>query len=191
MKRVIFQFFAALFALIFFDGCKEESNDNSGSSLPKHLYQEYRTNSLNNLKQIGLGIMMFSSAHDDTAPESLAALKGYVGETVLIAKFDHLHRHTGNPDLESSYIYIGNIGKMSDLRSAAATPMAFESPALLPENHSELVVLYADGSTQVVKIPRVNKKSSREVTEILTRQLKDPEVKKRLLRNADLADAAK
>lgn len=185
MKTAYWGIFAALSALLFC-GCGEDGSQKT-AHISKEAYLAHRNDSLNNLKQIGLGIIIYAYYHNGNAPETLTDLEGYVGNLFFVAKFDKKHHQPEDNHIsqaESSYAYIGNIGQLSALKSPAKTPLAFEKPSLLPENHSDLLVLFADGDTEIVSITDVSKMSCRQITEILTAQLNDPAMRDKLLKNA-------
>lgn len=174
--------FAAALAAVLFTGCGENKTPepSSAASLPgKALGRADRTYSLNNLKQIGLGIEMFRTSNNDRFPASFDELSSFIDPSVLIAKFDRTTARGG-----SSYAYIG--GGIGNVRSGLADiPVAFEKPSLLPKGQNDVAVLYADGHTAVVPCPNVTGKTCRQTAEILAAKVSDAGVKTKLLRNAD------
>lgn len=192
MKTAYWGIFAALPALLLC-GCGENSSQKK-NNISRNSYLAYRNDSLNNLKHIGMGIIIYAYYHNDNAPANLTDLEGYVGNLFFVAKFDKKHHQPEDNHIsqaESSYAYIGNIGNLSALKSPEKTPLAFEKPSLLPENHSDLLVLFADGDTEIVAITDVSKMSCQQITEILTANLNDPAVRDKLLKNAMDADNQK
>ncbi len=163
--------------------------------------------SINDLKQIGLALMMYAQdnrekfpspvarqSYNTSAPSKYSSIDVLYGFEYLsdadayIAEFDKqsVKASFGNfdPAKNSSYAYIGyNIiaGNYGD-----GFPIVFEKPWLLPENWDKIAVCFADGSVRIVTIPGVSKMSCRQVVEYLLRN--ESHGKEQFLRGADIAD---
>ena len=110
MKTAYWGIFAALPALLLC-GCGENSSQKK-NNISRNSYLAYRNDSLNNLKHIGMGIIIYAYYHNDNAPANLTDLEGYVGNLFFVAKFDKKHHQPEDNHIsqaESSYAYIGNI----------------------------------------------------------------------------------
>ena len=101
---------------------------------------------MSNLKQIGLGVIMYADDNDEKLPDDLGALWPYVGtgqvfkspasKTPVPANAEEVR--AGKCD----YLYFGKGKKMGDIKDPSATPVACTKPGLLKQGVN---VLYCDG----------------------------------------------
>jgi hypothetical protein len=80
-----------------------------------------------NLKQVGLGLMMYAKDHDETFPPAGSDVQGLLNRYIPISS------------VFEGFIYTFSGGKMADLKDPANTPLG-EAPAA-----GGRVVVYADG----------------------------------------------
>ncbi len=151
--------------------------------------------SINNLRQIFTGINMYIAANDDMLPADFSALASYVGGgRIFVAAFDKKSKPASGNEIKpanSSFAYVGNLGRINALRNAAATPLAFEKPWLLPPSMSSIVVLFADGHVERIQLPANTPKTCRGVVRFLAKKLTDKNLKAKLNKNAAAEDKAK
>lgn len=152
--------------------------------------------SVNNLKQIGVAISMYALSNDEKLPESFSDLEEYAGGSrIFIAAFDKKSKQavTGQEIKanNTSFAYVGNLGRMTALNNPAMTPLAFEKPWLLPESQQSITVLFADGHVERFSIPQVADKSCRDVVKIITAKLQNKALKEQLQKNAAKEDSAR
>ena len=150
--------------------------------------------SINNLKQIGVAIMMFAMDNRERFPESLKDLvsKSYLTDCrCYISPFDKKSVAGSAADFDPvkncSYAYFG-MGVVAG-NFGSGVPIAIEKPWCLPENSNSIAVLYADGSAKIVQIPNVNKKSCLEVVEIILKGTQKGSAGESILKNAGTADS--
>ncbi len=165
--------------------------------------------SINNLKQIGLALMMYADDNrgnfpapgargKDNRPDVVGGLDCLIRHdylcdfNVYIMPYDTMGKIAGNkasfdPVENCSYAYFG-----SGVAAGAVSgdfPIAIEKPWRLPASSTKLAVLFADGSGRSIEIPGVSSKSCREVAEILMGLNSFTDKEKKLLReNAVTAD---
>ena len=154
---------AILMAVVsfFIVGCNEESSSSGGSSSgsPRKNIDiaAARSQSISNLKQIGLAASLYSDDNDGYFPENLGATIDYTGDGELfIAPFDQTSTPVkynqdqwknlsyGDRSLlvqelisprNTTYAYIVPLGiRIDRIQSPSNFPIAFEKPWLLPEN---------------------------------------------------------
>ena len=197
MKKIITLLLLCSGVAIIFAGC--------GSA-----ERSQRAQSLNNLKAIGIGMMMYANDHAEYFPAPPARAKdgsvnltaglemllnGYLIElTNYIMPYDQIGSVATSAEAfdqveNCSYAYLGH--RAVSGKTSSAFPLAMEKPWRLPANFEQIAVLFTDGSVRAIDCPGVSKKSCREVVEFIISNhgsaLKESE--KELLRsNADLAD---
>lgn len=150
--------------------------------------------SINNLRQIFAGINMYIAANDDVLPGDFSALSSYVGGgRIFVAAFDKKSKPASGSEItpaNTSFAYVGNLGRINALRNAAATPLAFEKPWLLPPGQRTVTVLFADGRVERIQLPANTPKTCRAVVRLLTSKLTDKNLKAKLDKNAEAEDKA-
>ena len=165
--------------------------------------------SINNLKQIGVALTMYADDNGEKFPAPVARGKnkrpdavagldvliynGYLEDfEVYVSRYDSMGKAavdagSFDPVENCSYAYFGR-GAVAGVVSADF-PLAIEKPWRLPSVNKVVAVLFADGSVRSVEIPNANRKSCREIAEILITRGSLQEKEKKLLReNAALAD---
>ena len=139
-----------------------------------------QTQCINNLKQIGLGIHMYSMDYHEELPPAQ-------GENGLGLLNDYLYyggkifKCPSNDGSRTSYYYLGT-GKLKSYSTPANAPIVVE----LPEHHNGLVnVLFLDGHVESIHVPSY----ITSVREIVEHVMKDRHVSQedraRLLRSAE------
>ena len=151
--------------------------------------------SLNNLRQIFTGINMYIAANDDMLPADFSALASYVGGgRIFVAAFDRKSKPASGNEIKpanTSFAYVGNLGRINALNNPGAVPLAFEKPWLLPASQSRLAVLYADGRVESLHLPPNTPKTCRAVVKFLSKKITDKNLKNKLDKNAAAEDKAK
>jgi prepilin-type processing-associated H-X9-DG protein len=105
-----------------------------------------------NLKQIGIGLMMYSSDFGDRLPDDLGELmdKDYLktGRVYLVPGSTTQPAFTGAQlrGGQCDYLYFGKGVSLNTIENPASTPLACTKPGLLADNR--ISVLYADGHVQ-------------------------------------------
>lgn len=95
-----------------------------------------RAHTMNNLKQLAMGAMMYSNDHDEKLPEKIEDLKDYLGDS------DAVRRDAwGQPIL-----YLGKGKKLNQIESPSETPL-FVSTSLW---RGQRVAAYVDGHVQTI-----------------------------------------
>jgi len=149
--------------------------------------------SLNNLRQIFTGIHMYISSNDDMLPADFSALAPYVGGSrIFVAAFDKKSRPASGNDIKpanTSFAYVGNLGRINALGNAAAVPLAFEKPWLLPPSQRTVVVLFADGHVDRIQLPANYPKTCRSVIRLLQNKIGNKNIIAKLDKNAAGEDA--
>ena len=112
--------------------------------------QARATSDMSNLKQIGLGMMMFADDNKQRFPADLGAVFPYVGSyqvfitpgsgTIVAASAAQLRGG------QCDYLYFGAGLATAGIKNPSRTPIACTKPGLLPNNR--INVLYADGHVQ-------------------------------------------
>ena len=151
--------------------------------------------SLNNLRQIFTGINMYIAANDDMLPVDFSALASYVGGgRIFVAAFDKKSKAASGNEIKpanTSFAYVGNLGRINALNNPAAVPLAFEKPWLLPASQNRLAVLYADGRVESIHLPPKTPKTCRAVVNFLNKKITDKNLKNKLVKNAAAEDKTK
>lgn len=151
--------------------------------------------SMNNLRQIFTGITMYTAANDDMLPVDFSALASYVGGgRIFVAAFDKKSNPASGNEIKpanTSFAYVGNLGRIDALKNAAATPVAFEKPWLLPPSQRNVMVLFADGHVERIQLPASAPKTCRGVMTLLNKKIADKNLKNKLNKNAAAEDKAK
>lgn len=151
--------------------------------------------SLNNLRQIFAGINMYVAANDDMLPADFSALASYVGSgRIFTAAFDKKSKPTSGNNIKpgnTSFAYVGNLGRINALNNPGVVPLAFEKPWLLPAGQTRIAVLYADGRVESLHLPPETPKTCRAVVKFLSKKITDKNLKNKLNKNAAAEDKAK
>ena len=151
--------------------------------------------SLNNLRQIFTGITMYTAASDDMLPADFSALASYVGGgRIFVAAFDKKSKPASGNDIKpanTSFAYVGNLGRIDALSNPGAVPLAFEKPWLLPASQNRLAVLFADGRVESIHLPPKTPKTCRAVVNFLNKKITDKNLKNKLVKNAAAEDKAR
>lgn len=116
--------------------------------------QAVRVHCMANLRQIGMGALMYAAANRGVLP---ASLDDVVGPTMIPAQVLTCPAAAGDPSKPPAstgkygnygYVYLG-AGRRVNIRNAATTPLAYEPPT----NHSDgfFNVLYFDGHAEVLQ----------------------------------------
>jgi prepilin-type processing-associated H-X9-DG protein len=109
---------------------------------------------MNNLKQIGLGLIMYTNDHDDNFPEPMGAeglrqIMEYLPSTAVFACPSHGIEPPDPDAIEEasiSYVYLG-APNVAEIRGFSSLPLAFDRPG----NHKNQVnVLFADGHVEAL-----------------------------------------
>ncbi len=203
-------FILAFFAIAaIFCGCGKSKKSSSGKDDDEpQLTRSARNASVNNLKQISLAIMMYTDDFEGYLPaapgllpycgctdtkeflapwdeESVKAEYNYESFSKLSS--DELH-HLITP-LNTSYVWLvpPNM-RLSKLSDPSQTPFVFEKPWLFPKETDKIAVAYANGIVETKKIPGVSEMSCYRITEKLTENITDQELRKKLLKRAEYED---
>ena len=151
--------------------------------------------SLNNLRQIFTGITMYTAASDDMLPADFSALASYVGGgRIFVAAFDKKSKPASGNDIKpanTSFAYVGNLGRIDALSNPGAVPLAFEKPWLLPASQNRLAVLFADVRVESIHLPPKTPKTCRAVVNFLNKNITDKNLKNKLVKNAAAEDKAR
>ena len=151
--------------------------------------------SANNLKQIASALTMYLAANDDVLPGNFSALAEYLGGgRIFIASFDKKSRPATTNEIKpqnTSFAYVGDLGRISALNNTAATPIAFEKPWLLPAGQTRINVLFADGHVEMVHLPTHTPKTCQATVKHLCRNIKDKALTGKLIKNALKEDKTK
>ena len=151
--------------------------------------------SINNLRQIFAGITMYTAASDDMLPADFSALASYVGGgRIFVAAFDKKSKPASGNDIKpgnTSFAYVGNLGRINALGNPAAVPLAFEKPWLLPASQRSVAVLFADGHVERIQLQNKSAKNCRSVIQLLKNKIGNKNIVAKLTRNAAREDAAR
>lgn len=101
-----------------------------------------RMHSLSNLKQIGLGVMMYRNDHKGAYPDTLGQTVQYFGDRKA---FDQLMVNPQHPDRKEGYVYVKPAGDPQN--TGPGTVIAYDAFDQWPGSVS---VLFADGHAEVV-----------------------------------------
>jgi hypothetical protein len=123
--------------------------------------QARRASSMSNLKQIGLGLLMYADDHDNKLPSDLTAITPYLAGSQVLDSPRKPKNFT-----ESSYIYIPGQTTSTD----PGNMVAYENPAFCQD---EVSVLFLDGHVEFMKpeafrraLEATCKKLGRDVPEV-------------------------
>lgn len=145
---------------------------------------------MNNLKQVGLGCMMYAYENSNDYPASLGVLvekKYFPDYKVFIAPYDKtsvLSDGKSFTEKNASFAYLGKGINSAKLKMPSVTPIAFEKPWL--KASGKIAVLYADG--HVGMIPAKGAKTCAGFIAGQLDKVPSPE-KEILLKNAAEVDA--
>ncbi len=149
--------------------------------------------SINNLRQIFAGINMYIAANDDVLPTDFSALSSYVGGgRIFVAAFDKKSKPASGNDIKpanTSFAYVGNLGRIDALKNASSVPLAFEKPWLLPPSQRAIVVLFADGHVERIQLPPNTPKTCTAAVKLLNKKISDKNLQNKLNKNAAAEDA--
>lgn len=170
MKKTLLLVLAALLCITSFTGCGKDKKEKKKRDKQKaaRVIRRQRAASVSNLKQIGLGIMMYSCDFEDYTPAKVADLTEYLGgkkkaEAILASPCN---------DAKDGYIYCcPPYEKLGGISVPSRFPVAFENPAHLPEDTDEISVLYADGHVGSVKIKNADQMTPPQIVEKLIEQI--------------------
>ena len=168
-----------------------ENNSAGNAADPAAIAKTKLTVSNNNLKQISMGILNYSTDNNEQLPLSLNELitSGALPDfNIYIAPFDK-KSVVGSGELKpenTSYAYVG-----AKVKYGSAVPVLFEKPWLLPEDSSQINVLSADGQIQTVTINGVSKMTCRQVVEELTKESQEKALVDQLVKNAEQEDSGR
>ena len=149
-----------------------------------------------NLQQIGQAMTMYLTSNDDKLPASFSDILEFVSNNtrIFVSATDRVSKPASGDTIKpenTSFAYVGDLGRADALRNAAATPIAFEKPWLLPPSQRNVSVLYADGHVDRIQLPARGGKSCQAVVKLLTAKLKDNALTAKLMKNAKAEDAAR
>ena len=151
--------------------------------------------SINNLRQIFAGINMYIAANDDMLPADFSALASYVGGgRIFVAAFDKKSKPASGNEIKpanTSFAYVGDLGRLDALNNPAAVPLAFEKPWLLPPSQNNLVVLFADGHVERIHLTAKTARNCKGVVKFLSKKITNKNLKAKLNKNAAAEDAAR
>jgi len=112
--------------------------------------QARATSDMSNLKQIGLGVIMFATDNNQRLPADLGAVFPYVGTyQVFITPGSGTRVPASAAQMrggQCDYLYFGAGLATAGIKTPTRTPIACTKPGLLPNNRVN--VLYADGHVQ-------------------------------------------
>jgi hypothetical protein len=193
MKSKIFIPAVLLAAVVMFSGCGKVK-DLAGRATGK-----YESMSINNMKQLMLGVMMYSAEYDDCLSNELNDLVagGYITDTSLFVSPSDKRTVKAAPGSKltsknTSYAYLGKGIEIWLLDKPSDTPILIVKPWSLAKGE-QMLVAYADGA--VLPYPELknpNKLTCRAVVEKICKKKNIPaEVKEILLKNADEEDKAR
>ena len=101
---------------------------------------------IGNLKQIGLGMMMYSMDHDDKFPDDLGEIWPYINDgKVFVSPAGKTPPPANAAEVRAGrcdYLYFGKGKKEAEIQKPTQTPLACTKPGLLKEGVN---VLYCDG----------------------------------------------
>lgn len=207
-----------VFILIFFAiaaifcGCGKDKKSSSGKDDDEpQLTSSARNASVNNLKQISSAIMMYSDGFDGYLPAAPGLLPyfGYTDTKEFLAPWDEesvkaeysyesfskltgaesiiRSQHLITP-LNTSYVWLVPPNMKFSQLSDPSTPFVFEKPWLFPRETDKIAVAYANGIVKTKKIPGASEMSCYRITEKLTENITDQELRKKLLKRAEYED---
>ena len=148
---------------------------------------------MHKLKQIGVAVVMYYvDSNNEQLPPDFSSLVDYCGNKIFITTSDHTSKQASGKKIlpaNTSFAYVGNLGRFSALRNPAVIPIAFEKPTLLPTGQTKIAVLFADGHVDRVNLP-TGPVTCLTIVKMLTADLKDKNLKSKLEKNAAAEDAA-
>ena len=149
-----------------------------------------------NLQQIGQAMTMYLTSNDDKLPASFSDILEFVSNNtrIFVSATDRVSKPASGDTIKpenTSFAYVGDLGRADALRNAAATPIAFEKPWLLPPSQRSVSVLYADGHVDRIQLPPKAPKSCSAVIRIISKKLNDKNLSAKLMKNAKAEDAAR
>ena len=159
MKKGLFLIIAAALCISCFTGCEKMS-----STVSKHNLKGMRSASLNNLKQIAMGIMLYSDDFDGYMPADLSKLSANPGGDTTCLSSPYTKDKKG-------YICCAPQIQVTKIQSPATFPVAFENPETLPENTDDIAVAYADGHAAAVPMPGADKLTPAEIAKKLVENM--------------------
>ena len=122
-------------------------------------------------------------------------MASYVGGgRIFVAAFDKKSKPASGNEIKpanTSFAYVGNLGRINALRNAAAVPLAFEKPWLLPASQRSVAVLFADGHVERIQLQNKSAKNCRSVIQLLKNKIGNKNIVAKLTRNAAREDAAR
>lgn len=151
---------------------------------------------MSNLQQIGQAITMYLASNDDQLPKSFSDMLSFVSNNtrIFVSASDRVSKPASGDTIKpenTSFAYVGDLGRADALRNAAATPIAFEKPWLLPPDQRFVSVLYADGHVDRVQLPAKAPKSCQTVIRIVAKKLNNKALANKLMKNAKAEDSAR
>jgi len=149
-------------------GCFEESASNTAAAdaAIRSLNQAHKTNSSNNLQQIGMACRMFVD-DNDRFPNGLSELlESNSGlKSVLIASYDKKSSAAAGSTVKSGNTSYAYLARGISGRVNADLPVCIEKPWLLPPEENTIRVLFASGEVKVLSVPNVSGKSCEDVVD--------------------------
>lgn len=125
--------------------------------------QGRQINAASELKQIGIGISLYSDDHDGKLPASIDQISSYCSGIDF-----------------SPYAYVGS--NLTPGNSAGSIPIAFVKPQYL---HSDTItILYADGHVVSKNIPGIAGMDCKQAAEKITADMKDKKLRNKIIKNA-------
>lgn len=162
----------------------KQATDTVNNAMTQSRARAQQLSSINNLKQIGLGVMTYAGDHSDNCPADLASLVkgGYLKNDMLVAPADSKRKGSAG---KTSYAYVGKGLKVQLAASPAAIPTAFEKPDLIGKD-GRCGVLFLDGH---VETRTVRGRTCRAIAEELLQGVAgEAKAKQLVLANAAAAD---
>ena len=106
---------------------------------------------VNNLKQVGLGLIMFADDHGEVFPPDLGGIWDYINQgSVFVVRGSGTKPPASAADIRAGQcdlLYLVAGTRMAQMAAPATTPAACTKPGLLQGN--QIVVLYADGHVEM------------------------------------------
>ena len=186
MKRTLFSVAAVICSSVVFYGCEDSSKAKSGADgaatvsrmteaqnaadqianrvtapAVQGKQRGRQINAVNELKQIGLGFMMFMDNSDGRLPASIDQISSYCSGIDL-----------------APYAYVGaGLGKVS-----SNTPIVFVKPEYV--TNDMIAILYADGHVESKTISGISKMSCKKAAESISGNV-ESSVRKKIIKNAE------
>jgi hypothetical protein len=121
-----------------------------------------RTTAMSNLRQIGMGIILYSNDFDHTFPDSLDQIVPYLGNDEAKARQIFISPRV---DAEVGFAYVRPAEKLNEVKDSSRTILAYERRI---EEAEDVVVLFVDGHAETVEAERFRAMAQEQGVELET-----------------------